>query len=125
MEETWDDLFGVNNKKLSYDSYRLDQPALPARVRSCIVTVMTPEFCYVYFLHDDMDRKGQRCAVLARGRMNSGLVLFEDGFTAVINRWALRRAYPAPGIRRRRERVASRPPEMVRFGGVVLHPYPP
>ena len=100
-------------------------PALPVPSRSCIVTVMTPEFCYVYFLHDDMDRKGQRCAVLARGRMNSGLVLFEDGFTAVINRWALRRAYPAPGIRRRRERVASRPPEMVRFGGVVLHPYPP
>jgi hypothetical protein len=98
---------------------------LSARVRSCIVPRMTPEFCYVYFLHDDMDRKGQRCAVLARGRMNSGLVLFEDGFTAVINRWALRRAYPASGIKPRRKRAASRPPEMARFGGVVLHPYLP
>src|SRR6476620_3091903 len=92
---------------------------LASTSRSCIVTVMTPEFCYVYFLHDDMGRKGQRCAVLARGRMNSGLVLFEDGFTAVINCWALRRAYPASDIKTHRKRAARRPPEMVRFGGVV------
>lgn len=49
-----------------------------------------PDFRYVYFWHR-MDRKGQACAVLARGTMNSCLVLFEDGFTAVTSRNALRR----------------------------------
>ena len=48
-------------------------------------------FPYVYFWHR-MDRKGQRCDVLARGKMNSCLVKFEDGFTAITSRNALRRA---------------------------------
>ena len=39
-----------------------------------------------------LDRKGQRCRVLARGRMNSAAIEFEDGFTAVVSRNALRRA---------------------------------
>jgi hypothetical protein len=39
-----------------------------------------------------MDRKGQRCAVLVRGKMNSCLVEFEDGFQAVTSRNALRKA---------------------------------
>ena len=39
-----------------------------------------------------MERKGQPCAVLARGKMNSCLVMFKDGFTAVTSRNALRRA---------------------------------
>jgi len=39
-----------------------------------------------------MGRKGQRCAVLVRGAMNSCLVEFEDGFRAVTSRNALRRA---------------------------------
>lgn len=52
-------------------------------------------FPYVHFWHR-MDRKGQRCDVLARGKMNSCLVKFEDGFTAVTSRNALRRARPAP-----------------------------
>ena len=38
-----------------------------------------------------MGRKGQSCAVLARGTMNSCLVQFEDGYTAVTSRNALRR----------------------------------
>jgi hypothetical protein len=38
-----------------------------------------------------MGRKGQACAVLARGKMNSCLVQFEDGYTAVTSRNALRR----------------------------------
>ena len=33
-----------------------------------------------------MDRKGQPCAVLVGGKMNSWLVMFEDGFTAVTSR---------------------------------------
>ena len=54
---------------------------------------MTPDFAYVYFWYR-MGRKGQRCAVLARGKMNSCLVLFEDGFTAITSRNALRKAGP-------------------------------
>lgn len=38
-----------------------------------------------------LDRKGQRCRMLARGRMNSAAIEFEDGFTAVVSRNALRR----------------------------------
>lgn len=52
---------------------------------------------YVYFWNR-MDRKGQRCAVLARGKMNSCLVKFADGFTAITSRNAIRRVdrLPAP-----------------------------
>jgi hypothetical protein len=39
-----------------------------------------------------LDRKGQLCRVLARGKMNSALVEFPDGHRAVISRNALRRA---------------------------------
>jgi len=54
-------------------------------------------FPYVYFWNR-MDRKGHRCAVLARGKMNSCLVKFADGFTAITSRNAIRRAdrLPAP-----------------------------
>jgi len=38
-----------------------------------------------------MDRKDQRCRVLVRGKMNSCLIEFEDGFRAVTSRNALRR----------------------------------
>jgi len=48
-------------------------------------------FLYIYFWNR-MGRKGQRCAVLVRGKMNSCLVEFEDGFKAVTSRNALRRA---------------------------------
>lgn len=41
-----------------------------------------------------LDRKGQRCRVLARGAMNSALVEFRDGEVAVISRNALRRVRP-------------------------------
>lgn len=36
-------------------------------------------------------RKGAFCRVLARGRMNSCKVEFEDGFQAIISRNALRK----------------------------------
>lgn len=38
------------------------------------------------------DRFGQPCRVLARGRMNSCLVEFEDGYRVVTSRWYVRRA---------------------------------
>lgn len=48
-------------------------------------------FPYIYYWNR-MDRKGQRCAVIVRGKMNSCLVIFEDGYTAVTSRNALRKA---------------------------------
>lgn len=39
-----------------------------------------------------LDRKGELCRVIARGRMNSALIEFvSDGYRAVISRNALRR----------------------------------
>lgn len=38
-----------------------------------------------------LSRKGEACRVLARGRMNSALVEFADGYRAVVSRNALRR----------------------------------
>jgi hypothetical protein len=36
------------------------------------------------------ERKGQRCRILARGRMNSILIEFEDGYRVITSRWAIR-----------------------------------
>jgi hypothetical protein len=38
------------------------------------------------------ERKGQRCHILARGRLNSILVEFTDGYRAITSRWAVREA---------------------------------
>ena len=48
------------------------------------------------FRWDRHGRKGQRCVVLARGTMNSCLVRFEDGYTMVTSRNALRRSPSTP-----------------------------
>ena len=41
---------------------------------------------------DRLDRKGQRCEIIGtRGTMSSVQVRFEDGFTAIVKRGALRR----------------------------------
>jgi len=37
------------------------------------------------------DRKGQPCRVLVRGRMNTVLVEFEDGYRVTTSRYAVRR----------------------------------
>lgn len=39
-------------------------------------------------------RKGQRCKVTARGKLNSCRVEFEDGFAMVTSRNAIRKARP-------------------------------
>ena len=41
-------------------------------------------------------RKGARCKILARGRMNSVLVEFEDGYRVITSRYAVRKM-PGPG----------------------------
>ena len=66
----------------------------PMQINDAMVAKTLP---YVYFWNR-MDRKGQRCAVLARGKMNSCLVKFADGFTAITSRNAIRRVdrLPAP-----------------------------
>jgi hypothetical protein len=51
-----------------------------------------PERPVYIYAWERMGRKGQRCIVLARGKMNSCWVRFEDGFEAVTIRNALRRA---------------------------------
>ena len=38
-----------------------------------------------------MSRKNERCRLLARGAMNSALIIFGDGYLAVVSRNALRR----------------------------------
>ncbi len=48
---------------------------------------------YVYFWNR-MGRKGQLCRVTARGKMNSVRVVFEDGYTAITSRHALRKPKP-------------------------------
>lgn len=40
------------------------------------------------------NRRGERLEVLARGKMNSALVRFEDGLLAVVSRNGLRKAQP-------------------------------
>lgn len=40
----------------------------------------------------DRDRRGERCMVVCRGKMNSALVEFEDGHCFVTSRNGLRRA---------------------------------
>jgi hypothetical protein len=42
------------------------------------------------------ERRGQRCRVLARGRLNSCLVEFSDGVRVVTSRWSIRKAPAKP-----------------------------
>jgi len=46
---------------------------------------------YWFWLSKLGDRKNQRLRVLARGKMNSALVEFEDGYQAIVSRNAYRR----------------------------------
>lgn len=41
------------------------------------------------------ERRGQSCRVLARGRMNSILIEFEDGYKVVTSRYAVRKSKEA------------------------------
>lgn len=43
------------------------------------------------------ERKGMLCQILARGRMNSILVEFQDGARFVTNRYAVRKIQPEGG----------------------------
>ena len=43
-------------------------------------------------------RKGELCRILARGHMNSVLVEFADGETAIVSRYAVREAAPVAPV---------------------------
>lgn len=48
-------------------------------------------FPYIWFWLTKLpDRKGQSCRVLVRGKMNTILVEFEDGFMTTTSRYAVR-----------------------------------
>ena len=47
-----------------------------------------------YYAWNRMERKGQFLRVLARGKMNSCLIEFEDGYKAITSRNALRKRKP-------------------------------
>jgi len=50
------------------------------------------EYPYVWFWRAKLgDRKGQKCRVLARGKMNSILVEFEDRYRVLTSRFAVRK----------------------------------
>ena len=63
------------------------------------MTDLLTEMRYVYFWHrpEGASRKGQLCAVTARGKMNSIRVEFADGFRMITSRNAVR--LPAPQVR--------------------------
>lgn len=68
-------------------------PVRPARARAAVTSSSSNGAMTVYlYAWNRCGRKGQRCRVLARGKMNSCLLEFEDGWRMVTSRNALRRA---------------------------------
>lgn len=56
------------------------------------------KYPYVWFWRSRLPgRKGQACRVLARGRMNSILVEFVDGFKVLTSRYAVRKRQVSDG----------------------------
>jgi len=50
------------------------------------------KYPYVWYWKSRLpERKGQLCRVMVRGKMNSIVVEFEDGFTVVTSRYAIRK----------------------------------
>lgn len=59
--------------------------------RACARLRMSTEPEFVWWWRSRLpERKGQRCRVIARGRLNSVLVEFEDGLRVVTSRYAVR-----------------------------------
>jgi hypothetical protein len=52
---------------------------------------------YIWFWKSRLpERKGQTCAVIGRGKMNSILIEFPDGYRVVTSRYAVRKAKQPP-----------------------------
>jgi hypothetical protein len=58
--------------------------------------VSAHDFDHVWYWHPkpwrSINRKGERCRVLARGKKNTIAVEFEDGFKVLTARFAVRKA---------------------------------
>jgi len=68
------------------------QDANPLRKTRVSCRMSEPNYPYVWFWRSRLpERKGQPCRVVARGRMNSALVQFADGFLVVTSRFAVRK----------------------------------
>jgi len=53
---------------------------------------MNKPFAYIWYWKSRLpERKGKACRVLVRGRMNTILVEFEDGFRVTTSRFAVRK----------------------------------
>ena len=63
----------------------------PAAVRGLINAMIPKVYPYVY-RWNRCGRKGQRCQVTARGKLNSCRVEFPDGYTMITSRNAIRKA---------------------------------
>jgi hypothetical protein len=50
------------------------------------------DYPYIFYWNR-LGRKGQRCKVTARGKLNSCRVEFEDGFVVITSRNAVRKAF--------------------------------
>ena len=51
------------------------------------------EYSYIWFWKKRLPgRKGKACKVLARGKMNSILVEFSDGYKVITSRYAVRKS---------------------------------
>lgn len=49
------------------------------------------------------ERKGTRCRVIVRGKMNSCLIMFEDGYKVVTSRNYIRKIKPNLSLEKRHE----------------------
>ena len=57
------------------------------------------EFDQVWYWRSRLpERKGQPCRVLVRGKMNTILVEFADGYQVTTSRYAVRRAQPRVAV---------------------------
>lgn len=62
---------------------------LPGRGRVLVAV----SWIYVWRIRTRLpERKGERCRMIARGKLNSCLVEFPDGTRVVTSRWSLRKA---------------------------------
>ena len=51
------------------------------------------DYPYVWYWCTKLpERHGQRCRIVARGRLNNVMVEFEDGYRVITSRYAVRKA---------------------------------
>lgn len=56
---------------------------------------MTITFDYEWYWRKKLpERRGQRCRIISRGRMNTILVEFENGYQVITSRHAVRKIKP-------------------------------